>query len=105
MTQPRRGEVWWAETPDQKRRPVLVLTRDAAIPVVRRLLVAPLTTRIRSIPTEVRLDPDDGVGTECAVSLDNVTLAAKGMLTERQARLSPIRMAEVCRALAVATEC
>lgn len=104
MSHPHRGEVWWVETPD-KRRPVLVLTREAAVPVLRTLLVAPITRSIRGIPTEVLLGPDDGMPVECAVTLDNVTLADKAYFTGLQTRLSPARMAEVCRSLRVAAGC
>jgi len=62
------------ETPG-KRRPVPMLAREAAVPVLRTLLAAPLTRRIRGIPTEVLLGRDDGMPEECAVALDNVTLA------------------------------
>ena len=54
---PRRGELWWCELPDVSRRPVVVLSRDAAIPRTRRTLIAPCTTTIRNLPTEVILDP------------------------------------------------
>jgi mRNA interferase MazF len=101
---PRRGEIWWAEMPD-KRRPVLVLTRNPAIPILRTVLVAPITRRIRGIPTEVPLSAADGMPTECVATLDNVTIADKAFLTERVTQLSAIRMIEVCRALAVATDC
>lgn len=104
MSHPHRGEVWWLEMPD-KRGPVLVLTREAAVPVLRTLLVAPITRSIRGIPTEVLLGPDDGMPAECAVTLDNVTLADKAYFTAPQTRLSPARMAEVCRALRVAAGC
>lgn len=53
---PRRGELWWAEMPDIGRRPVLVLSRDPAIPRLRRALVAPCTTIVRGLPSEVVLD-------------------------------------------------
>lgn len=104
VSDPHRGEVWWAEMPD-KRRPVLILTRDSAIPHLRTLLVVPLTTRVRGIPTEVFLDGSDGLPRECVASLDNVTVADRAFLTERLARLSPIRMEQICRALAIATGC
>lgn len=104
MSHPHRGEVWWVEMPD-KRRPVLVLTREAAVPVLRTLLVAPITRSVRGIPTEVLLGPDDGMPAECAVILDDVTLADEAFFTGRQTRLSPARMAEVCRALQVAAGC
>ena len=59
-----RGEVWWVEHPDVGRRPACVLTRDAAIPVLRAVLVAPATRTVRGIPTEVALGPDDGMPEE-----------------------------------------
>jgi len=101
----RRGEVWWSDDPALGRRPVLVLSRDAVLPVLRRPLVAPLTTRVRGIPTEVALDQDDGVPRPCVVSLDNVQPLASSLLVERITRLSPERMQEVCASLAVAVEC
>jgi mRNA interferase MazF len=88
-----------------KRRPVLVLTRDSAIPVLRTIIVAPLTTRVRGVPTEIPLDVSDGLPTSCVASLDNLTVADRALLVERQATLSPVRMAEVCRALRLAVDC
>ncbi len=101
-----RGEVWWAELPDLDPHPVLVLTRDAAIPVRRKVTVAPLTTRVRGIPVEVPLNAaTDGVAKDCVVSLDNVETVPQSLLTERMATLSPQRMAEVCDALGLAMGC
>lgn len=97
--------MWWLELPDEGRRPVCVLTRDAAIGVLRNVLVAPLTRTIRAIPTEVRLGPDDGLVTACAVSLDNVRTVPRALLTERLTTLSGMRMFDVCRALGLATAC
>lgn len=99
----RRGEVWWAEPPEERPRPVLILTRDRAIEVMQRVLVAPLTTTIRDIPTEVALDHRDGVPRRCVVSLDNVAPLSKTCLVKRLIQLSPQRMAEVRRALTRAT--
>ncbi len=101
---PLRGEVWWAEMRD-KRRPVLILTRDVAIPVRRAILVAPISTRARGIPTEVALDVEDGMPAPCVVTLDNLTLADRAFLVERQATLPPQRMVEVCRAARTAIDC
>ncbi|MBW3557799.1 MAG: type II toxin-antitoxin system PemK/MazF family toxin [Actinobacteria bacterium] len=101
---PRRGDVWWAELPE-KRRPVLVLTRDAAIPVLRTLLVAPVTRRVRGIATEVPLDAEDGMPVECAATMDNVTTIDRSFLTQRITRLGPDRMTRACVALAIATSC
>lgn len=100
-----RWEVWWAAAPEIGRRPVCILTRSAAIPVVRSVMVAPATRTIRGIPTEVFLDQDDGMPEECVLSLDNVTVVPKAMLTERVTVLSPRRLEAVCRALGIATGC
>ena len=71
MVTPRQGDIWWAEAED-KRRPVLVVTRSEAIAVLSWILVAPLTRTIRGIPTEIHLDEDHGVDTHCAASFDNL---------------------------------
>ncbi len=103
---PRRGEVWWCEPPDIGRRPVVVLSRDAAIPRVGRALVAPCTTTIRGLPSEVVLDPgDDPIPRPSAANLDSVESVSLGVLVERLGVLSGVRMREVCAALAVATDC
>jgi mRNA interferase MazF len=100
-----RGEIWWAEHPDAGRRPFLVLTRQAAIPVLNAVLAVPATRAIRQIPTEVVLDPSDGMPEECALSLDNLATVPKDFFRERITRLSMDRMAEVCRALSLASGC
>jgi mRNA interferase MazF len=103
---PRRGEVWWCEPPEIGRRPVVVLSRDAAIPRLRRALVAPCTTTMRGLASEVVLEPgDDPVQRRSAVNLDSVESVSVGLLVERLGRLSDSRMREVCAALAVATDC
>lgn len=100
-----RSEIWWVEHPDAGRRPFLVLTRQAAIPVLNALLAVPATRTIRLIPTEVVLDIDDGMPEECALSLDNLTLVPKELFRNRITRLSVERMSEVCRALTLASGC
>lgn len=102
---PKRGEVWWGEEPDRKRRPYLILTRNSAIGVLNEVLVAALTTTIRSIPTQVELDESDGMPVVCAVNLDNLMMMPLRQLTERICDLGPERMAEICAALDAATEC
>lgn len=101
----RRGEVWWLHRPDHTPRPVCVLSREEAIPVLGRLVVAAATTRRRQIPTEVELGTEDGMPRSCALSLDNVITVRKAHLTDRITTLSPARMHQVCRALAIATGC
>ena len=103
---PQRGEIWWCEPPEIGRRPVVVLSRDAAIPRLRRVLVAPCTTTVRGLASEVLLEPgDDPVPRETAVNLDSVESVSVGLLVERLGRLSDTRMRDVCAALAVATDC
>lgn len=100
-----RGDVCWLELPEEGRRPVCVLTRDAAVPVLHNLAVALVTRTVRDIPTEVPLDQSDGMPVECAITLDNLRTVPKRMLTERITALSGSQMHAVCRALGVATGC
>jgi mRNA interferase MazF len=103
---PSRGEIWWCELADIGRRPVVVLTRDVAIPRMRRALVAPCTTTIRGLPSEVLLEPgDDPVPRRSVVNLDSVESVAVSVLVERLGRLADARMQEVCAALGVAVDC
>ena len=103
---PARGEVWWCELPDIGRRPVVVLSRDAAIPRLRRTLIGPCTTTIRGLPSEVVLEPgEDPVPRRSAINLDSVESVSTGVLVERLGRLSDLRMEQVCAALAVAVDC
>jgi mRNA interferase MazF len=85
---------------------VVVLSRDAAIPRLRRALVAPCTTTIRGLPSEVVLDPgEDPIGRRSAVNLDSVESVSVAVLVERIGSLSGVRMREICQALEVATDC
>lgn len=103
---PARAEVWWCELPEIGQRPVVVLSRDAAIPRLRRALVAPCTTTIRGLASEVVLEPsDDPVPRRSSINLDSVESVSVGVLVERLGRLSDDRMREVCAALDVAVEC
>lgn len=105
MSEPRRGEVWWGEIEGIGRRPFLVMTRAAAIPVLNSVLAAPVTRTIRSIPTEVLLGPEDGMPTECAASLDNLRVVPKSHLVDRVCALGATRLLEVCRAIRAAVDC
>jgi mRNA interferase MazF len=90
---PARGELWWCEPADIGGRPVAVLSRDVAIPRLRRALVAPCTTNIRGLLSEVVLEPgDDPVPRRSAVNLDSVESVSVGVLVERLGRLSDARM-------------
>ena len=101
----RRGEVWWVESPDASRRPHLVLTRDAAIAPLSRVLGVPATRTIRGIATEVEIGPEDGMPDRCVLSLDNLRVLPKSCFVEEICTLGPERMASVCTALAIATGC
>jgi len=86
--------------------PVVVRSRDAAIPRLRRALIAPCTTTIRSLASEVVLVPgDDPVPQRSAVNLDSVESVSLVVLVERLGRLADARMREICAALAVAVDC
>jgi len=104
VSQPRQGEVWWAEAED-KRRPVLVVTRSEAIPVLHRLVVAPVTRTVRGIPTEIALGADEGLPVACAASFDNVQPIDRRLLTERIGALPGSRRHEVCHALDALADC
>lgn len=92
----RRGEIRWCTfSAPAKRRPVLILTRNSAIPVLNALTVAAITTTMRNVPTEVFLGRTDGVPTDCAVNLDHLQTIPKSHIGALIARLSPERMPEV----------
>ena len=99
----KRGEVWWAGLPKPGgRRPVVLLSRDEAYQVRSLVTVAPVTTRIRDIPVEVRLGPPDGLPGDCAVNLDTITTIPKSILTERITLLSPEKLSALNDAIAFA---
>jgi len=103
---PTRGEIWWCELPEIGRRPVVVLSRDAAIPRLRRTMVAPCTTTIRGLPSEVLREPGvDAIPQRSAVNLDSVESVSVAVLVERLGRLSDDRMVQLCAALEVAVAC
>jgi mRNA interferase MazF len=85
----KRGEIWWAELePAAGIRPVLLLSRDEAYSVRKLVAVAPVTTRIRQIPSEVPLSLDDGLPKSCVVNLDTITTIARASLRDRLTTLS-----------------
>ena len=103
---PARGEVWWCELPEIGRRPVVILSRDAAIPRLRRAVIAPCTTTIRGLASEVVLEPgEDPVPRRSGVNLDSVESVSLGTLVERLGRLSDERMRAICAALEIAVAC
>ena len=101
---PMQDEIWWAEAED-KRRPVLVVTRSDAVPVLTWVIVAPVTRTIREIPTEVRLGPSHGLPDECVASFDNLQPIRRSFLTQRAGELQIDELDEICRALQALADC
>lgn len=88
-----------------KRRPVVVLTRDSAIAYLPTVSVAPITSTIRGVPSEVLLGEDDGMKESCAVNLHNTITVSQQRLGRRVARLGGLRMSEICAALRFSLGC
>lgn len=103
MVTPVQGDIWWAEA-EGKRRPVLVVTRSEATPVLTWIVVAPITRTIRHIPTEISLDREHGVDFPCAASFDNLQPIRKTFLNGRIGSL-PFPRGAICRALAALADC
>ncbi len=96
----RRGEVWWADLPPPSGlRPVILLSRDEAYAVRDLIIVSPLTTRVRRIPTEVPLRPEDGLPRACVANLDVIETASKKRLRDRITILSAEKLGAVEAAL------
>ena len=96
----RRGEVRWYrfQAPD-KKRPVVILTREAALDYLGEVTIAPITSTVRDIPSEVRLNADDGMARECAVNLDHLQTVARGRIGALITTLNAHRMTEIRTAL------
>jgi len=101
-----RGEIRLIRFPEpDKERPVLVLTRSSAIPYLSRVTIAPITSTVRGVPSEVALDVEDGMRQPCAANLHNVMTVRREALGRRVAQLGTKRMREVCAALSFALGC
>ena len=101
----RRGEVWWAELPPPiGRRPLLLLSRDAAYSVRTSVTVAVITRTIRHIPVEVPLGQEDGLPAKCVVNLDDILTIPRSRLVERITTLSVEKMTEVAKAIIFALD-
>jgi len=103
--EPRRGEVWFADIPGDKRRPVVVLTRDSVMSLLTTVLVAPVTTRIRDIPTEVPLSRAQGLPRPCVANFDNIMPLPKQRLVQKVGRLGMDELRQVCAAARFAIQC
>lgn len=99
------GDIWWADVADEKIRPVVVLTRRRIASRLTRVVVAPITTTVREIPTEVPLGSAEGVRDGSVANLDNLQLLDTSRLLRRAGRISKQRWPEVCRAVATMMNC
>jgi mRNA interferase MazF len=101
-----RGDVRLHQfAPPDKNRPVVVLTRDSAIGYLSNVTVAPITSAVRGVPSEVILHEADGMKAPCAVNLHNVVTVPHSQLGRRIAQLSPLRMSQICAALRFSLGC
>lgn len=106
MNRFHRGEIWLYtfKKPD-KRRPVVILSRQEAIPLLSTVLVAPVTSTIRGLPSEVEVGVSEGLKHESAINLDHIQTVAKADLRHFVGTLHPERLSAVCTALTIATGC
>jgi len=101
-----RGDVrLYQFAPPDKKRPVVVLTRDSAITYLSTVTVAPITSTIREVPSEVVLTEEDGMKAPCAVNLYNAVTISQSRLGRRVARLNSLRLNEICAALRFSLGC
>ena len=101
-----RGDVrFYQFAPPDKKRPVVVLTRDSAIAYLSTVTIAPITSTIRDVPSEVVLNEEDGMKAPCAVNLHNAITVSQNRLGRRVARLNSLRMEEICLALRFSLGC
>lgn len=101
---PRRGEIWhYRFAPPDKQRAVVVLTRQRVLPLLRTAMVAPVTSTIRGVPSEVIVGVDEGLKHDSAINLDHVQTVEQRLLRRYVGSLSEEKMGRVCRALAIAT--
>lgn len=96
----QRGEIrWYRFAQPDKRRPIVILTRDSVIAYLGELTVAPITSTIRDIPSEVLLSPHEGMPRDCAINLDHIQTVSKGRIGALITTLSPEKMAQLRQAL------
>jgi mRNA interferase MazF len=92
----KRGEIrWYRFSAPDKRRPVLIVTRSSAVEYLAELTVAPITTTVRDIPSEVVISKDDGVPRRCAVNCDHIQTVPKAKIGKRIGELSAVRLVEL----------
>ena len=100
-----QAELWLMETPNQKRRPVLIVSRDHAIAVLNNVVVAPVTSTIRNIPTCIPVGAGEGIGHDSVATFDNLAAVPKSVLTKRLGQLGVGGHQQICAALDAMADC
>ena len=100
-----QGDIWLMETPNAKRRPVLIVSRNEAIPVLNNVVIAPITSTLRAIATCILLGPEEGLDHESVASFDNLASVPKSVLTRQLGTLGPIGRTKICAALEALADC
>jgi len=100
-----QGDVWLMEPPNGKRRPVLVVSRNEVIPVLNNVVVAPVTSTVRAIPTCVPLGPDEGIDHDSVATFDNLAAVPRAILSIRLGSLGPGGRDKLCDALSALADC
>ena len=100
-----QAELWLMETPNQKRRPVLIVSRDEVIPVLNNIVVAPVTSTIRDIPTCIPVGVDQGIDHDSVATFDNIAAVPKSVLTRRLGQLAVGGRQQICSALDAMANC
>lgn len=101
----RQGQIRWSERPDDKRRPVLIVSRDGSIGSMSDVLRIPLTTRVRGLPTEILLGREDGLDRDSAANAQQIGEIPRTYLSDQIGEIAPGRWHEVCNAVAIAIGC
>ncbi len=102
---PRRGEVWLADLPGDKIRPVIVMTRSRIASLLHSVIAAPITSTVRGIPTEVALSKPEGLVRDSVANFDNLQLVSRQYLIRRIGVLGEAKLSEACRSLRYAVSC
>ena len=100
-----QAELWLMETPNQKRRPVLIVSRNDVIPVLNNIVVAPVTSTIRAIPTCIPVGVDEGVDHDSVATFDNLAAVPKSVLTRKLGQLGADGRQQICSALNAMANC
>ncbi len=100
-----QAEIWLMETPNQKRRPVLIVSRDEVIPVLNNVVVAPVTSTRARHPDLHSVGPDEGIDHDSVATFDNLAAVPKSVLTTRLGQLGLGGRRQICDALDALANC